>query len=137
MDPTRDIRTADLSLGEAARDLWEPALPHLAEALAGDETPFLDALESAARGSGLTQSVPVTDLLDAYSRGSGAVRQKLLEGGGDGAESARRLMALDNLALTRIAGGYSGGLAETIDAPAAHGGGIIAARHRQRRDQAW
>ena len=114
MDPTRDIRTADLSLGEEARDLWEPALPHLAEALAGDETPFLDALESAARGSGLTQNVPMTDLLDAYSRGSGAVREKLLEGGG-GAESARRLTALDNLALTRVAGGYSGGLEETIE----------------------
>ena len=115
MDPTRDIRTADLSLGEEARDLWEPALPHLAQALAGNETPFLDALESAARGSGLTQSVLVTDLFDAYSRGTRAVREKLVEGGAGGAESARRLMALDNLALTRIAGGYSGGLEETIE----------------------
>jgi GGDEF domain-containing protein len=114
VDPTRDIRTADLSLGDEARDLWEPALPHLAAALAGDETLFLDALESAARGSGLTQTVPMTDLLDAYSRGSGAVREKLLEGGG-GAESARRLMVLDNLAVARIAGGYSGGLEETIE----------------------
>ena len=113
MDPARDIRTADLSLGDEARDLWEPALPHLAAALAGDESPFLDALESAARGSGLTQNVPMTDLLDAYSRGSGAVCEKLL--GGGGAESARRLTALDNLALTRIAGGYSGGLEETIE----------------------
>jgi GGDEF domain-containing protein len=116
VDPTSDIRTADLSLGEEARDLWEPALPYLAEALAGDETPFLDALESAARGSGLTQNVPLTDLLDAYSRGSGAVREKLLEGGDDGAESAaRRLTALDALAVTRIAGGYTGGLGETIE----------------------
>jgi hypothetical protein len=114
VDPIRDIRTADLSLGEAARDLWEPALPHLAQALAGDETPFLDALESAARGSGLTQNVPVTDLLDAYSRGSESVREKLLEGD-DAGSAARRLMALDGLAVTRIAAGYSGGLGETIE----------------------
>ncbi len=100
MDPTRDIRTADLSLGEEARDLWEPALPHLAEALAGDEALFLDALESAARGSGLTQNVPMTGLLDAYSRGSIAVREKLLQGA-DGAESACRLAALDSIALNR------------------------------------
>jgi hypothetical protein len=115
VDPTRDIRTADLTLGEAARDLWEPALPLLADALAGDETSFLDALESAARGCGLTHKVPMTELLDAYSRGSGAVREKLLEDRGESAESAaRRLMALDSLALTRIAVGYSGGLEETI-----------------------
>ncbi len=116
MDPTRDIRTADLPLDEEARDLWEPALLHLAEALAGDETAFLGALESAARGAGLTEKVPVTDLLDAYSRGSEAVRGKLLEGGGEGAESAaRRLAALEHVAITRIAGGYSGGLGETIE----------------------
>ena len=116
MDPSSVIRTADLSLGEEARDLWEPALPHLAEALAGNETAFLDALESAARGSGLTQKVPVSDLLDAYSRGSEAVSARLLEGGGDVAEAAaRRVAALEHVALTRVAGGYSGGLGETIE----------------------
>ena len=70
---------ADLSLSEDARDLWEPALPHLPQALAGSETAFLDALQSAGRGAGLTQKVPVTDLLDAYSRGSEAVRARLLQ----------------------------------------------------------
>ena len=116
MDPARDITMADLSLGEEARDLWEPALPHLSQALAGSETAFLDALESAARGSGLTQKVPVTDLLDAYSRGCEAVCQALLESGGYGAEAAaRRLLALEHVALTRVAAGYSGGLGETIE----------------------
>ncbi len=116
MDPTSDITMADLSLGEDARDLWEPALPHLAQALAGSETAFLDALESAARGAGLTQRVPVAELLEAYGAGSEAVRARLLAGGGDKAgAAARRLLALDHVATTRVAAGYSGGLSETIE----------------------
>jgi hypothetical protein len=116
MDPAGDITTVDLSLDEEARDLWEPALPHLSQALAGSETAFLDTLESVSRGSGLTQKAPVADLLDAYRRGSEAVRAALLERGADGAETAaRRLLALENVALTRIAAGYSGGLGETIE----------------------
>jgi GGDEF domain-containing protein len=114
--PTSDITMADLSLSEGARDLWEPALPHLAQALAGSETAFLDALESAGRGAGLTQRVPVTELLEAYGAGSEAVRARLLAGGGDEAEAtARRLLALDHVATTRVAAGYSGGLSETIE----------------------
>jgi hypothetical protein len=58
----------------------------------------------------------VAELLDAYSRGGEVVRVRLLEGGGGGAEaSARRLLALEHTALTRIAAGYAEGLAETID----------------------
>jgi hypothetical protein len=114
--PASDIKMADLSLSEEARDLWEPALPRLSQALAGSETAFLDALEAAGRGAGLTQKLPVTDLLDAYRRGSEAVRARLLEGGGDEAEAAaRRLLALEHVALTRVAAGYSGGLSETIE----------------------
>jgi len=105
---------ADLSLGEEPRDLWDPALPHLSQALAGDETRFLAALDSVGRGAGLTQKVPVADLLDAYSRGSEVVRAYLLEDGGNEA-AASRLLALEHVALTRIAAGYSTGLGETID----------------------
>ena len=116
MDPAHDITTADLSFDEEARDLWEPALPHLAQALAGSDGAFLDALESAGRGAGLTQKVPIADVLDAYGRGSELVRGHLLRSGGHDAEgTAARLVALQQVALTRIAAGYSGGLGETID----------------------
>jgi hypothetical protein len=116
VDSTRDITTADLSFDEGARDLWEPALPHLAQALAGSESAFLAALELAGRGAGLTQKAPIADLLDAYGRGSRLVREHLLLSGGDTAQAAaRRLLALEHVALTRVAAGYSGGLGETID----------------------
>ncbi len=116
MDSTHDITTADLSFDEEARDLWEPALPHLEQALSGSETAFLAALESAGRGAGLIQKVPIADLLDAYGRGSQLVREQLLLRGGDTAGAAgRRLLALEHVALTRVAAGYSGGLGETID----------------------
>lgn len=116
MDPTRDIVTADLPFDEEAADLWEPALPHLPQALAGGETAFLASLELTGRGAGLTQSVPVADLLDAYSRGGELVREWMLASGDDRAEaSARRLLAFEYVALTRIAAGYSDGLGETID----------------------
>ena len=115
MDPAHDIATADLSFDEVARDLWEPALPHLAQALAGSDGAFLDALESAGRGAGLTQKVPIADVLDAYGRGSELVRGHLLQSRGHDAEGkAARLVALQQVALTRIAAGYSGGLGETI-----------------------
>ena len=107
---------ADLSFDEGARDLWEPALPHLAQALSGSEAAFLAALESAGRGAGLTQKAPIADLLDAYGRGSRLVHEHLLLSGGDTAQAAaRRLSALEHVALTRVAAGYSGGLGETID----------------------
>lgn len=116
VDPSRDIVTADLPFDEEAADLWEPALPCLPQALAGDEAAFLASLESAGRGAGLTQRVPVADLLDACSRGSALVREWMLASGDDQAEaSARRLVALEGAALTRIAAGYSNGLGETIE----------------------
>ena len=90
VDPAHDITTADLSFDEEARDLWEPALPHLAQALAGSEGAFLDALESAGRGAGLTQKVPIADVLDAYGRGSELVRGHLLRSGGPDAEAPAR-----------------------------------------------
>jgi GGDEF domain-containing protein len=115
VDPTSDSMTADLPPGEEARDLWEAALPYLSQALAGRETAFLDALESAGRGAGLTQQVPVNELLDAYSRGSEALRVRLLEGGDEAEPAARRLLAMERAALLRIAAGYARGLGETIE----------------------
>ena len=107
---------ADLSFDEEAADLWEPALSHLPQALTGGETAFLTSLESAGRGAGLIQSVPIADLLDAYRRGSQLVRQWVLASGDDQAEaSARRLLTLESVALTRIAKGYSDGLGENMD----------------------
>jgi hypothetical protein len=114
VDPAHDI-TADLSFDEQARDLWEPALPHLGRALAGSDTGFLDALESAGRGAGLTRRAPIAGVLDGYARGSRLIREHLIGSGREGAEAAaRRLLALEPAALTRIAAGYSGGLEETI-----------------------
>jgi hypothetical protein len=110
-----DITMADLPFDDEARDLWEPAISKLPGALAGSETAFLEALESAGRGAGLTQKVPVADLLEAYSRGSEHVRGALIKGGHGAETRARRLLALEHLALTRIATGYAGGLSETID----------------------
>jgi hypothetical protein len=115
VDPTRDITAVDLPFDEEARDLWEPALSHLAQALAGSESAFLEALESAGRGAGITQKVPMADLLDAYIRGGEIVRAGLLGRGGDAAEAARRLLALEHVALTRVAAGYAAGLSDTID----------------------
>jgi hypothetical protein len=113
--PARDITTADLPPDEDARDVWEPALPYLEQALSGDEGAFLNALETAGRGAGLSQCVPVADLLDAYSRGSEVVRNALLAGSAEGAEAAaHRLSSLEHVALTRVAAGYSEGLADTI-----------------------
>jgi GGDEF domain-containing protein len=116
VDATSDITTADLALGEVGRDLWEPALPHLTRLFSGDATAYLDAFESAACGAGLTQEVPVKTLLDAYSEGAARVRARIVAGDDADAETAaRRLLAVEHVALTRIAAGYSGGLGETIE----------------------
>jgi hypothetical protein len=116
VDATGDMTTADIASGEAGRDLWEPVLPHVTSALSGDETAYLDALEAAARGAGLTQRVPVTALLDAYAEGRTRVCDSVLGGGhADAAAAARRLRALEHVALARIAAGYAGGLGETIE----------------------
>ena len=115
MDATSDVELADLDLNEVGRDLWEAGLPHLAGALAGDEAPLLSSLEGVARSAGLSQSTPVTALLDAFSDGSAQVRGRILAAGSPGAEAdTRRLLAVEHVALTRIASGYSSGLEQTI-----------------------
>jgi hypothetical protein len=116
VDPTSDIATADLSLDDEGRDLWDEVLPHLSQALTGTEGPLLETLEAAGRGAGLIQRVPVATLLDAYSLGSVQVRERLLSSGDVAAERKTRvLMGLEHVALTRIAVGYTDGLQETID----------------------
>lgn len=116
VDAATDITTTDLASGEVGRDLWELALPHLTSALAGDERAYLDALEAAARAAGLARKVPVAELLDAYREGTARISTKFHVGDHAEAEATtRRLLALEHVALTRIAAGYSGGLGETID----------------------
>ncbi|HEY5386856.1 MAG TPA: hypothetical protein VIL79_03035 [Thermoleophilia bacterium] len=106
----------DLELGEASRSLWEPAVPHLARFVAGgDEAPLLAVIEDVARSAGLSQSVPVAVLLEAFTFGSKALCEGLNAQGSDEAHEARRLLlGLENVALTRVATGYSAGLEETI-----------------------
>ena len=78
---TSDITTADLSLDEEARDLWEPALPHLAQALAGSEARSSTrssppvAAPASSRGCPCRRSSTPT----AWER---AVRERLLRSGG-------------------------------------------------------
>jgi hypothetical protein len=116
VDPTIDITAADLALGDEGEDLWDELLPHLSSALSGSETPFLGALEAAGRGAGLTQRVPVADLLDAFTLGGERIRERLLQGGGrDAKKLTRTLLGLEHVALTRLAAGYAEGLQDTID----------------------
>jgi hypothetical protein len=106
----------EAALDDAGRSLWEPALPSLELAVTGgDEEPFLGAVEDIARGAGIGQGVPVVALLDAYTQASGALLAGLQASDDDRAnEAARRLRAIERVALTRIAAGYSAGLEETI-----------------------
>lgn len=116
MDPTNDITAADLALDDEGEDLWDQLLPHLPAALSGDPAPFLDALEAAGRGAGLTRRVPVAALLDAYSAGDERTRERLMRSGGlESAKAARLLLGLERVALTRLAQGYADGLEDTID----------------------
>jgi GGDEF domain-containing protein len=116
VDHTIDITTADLSLGEEGEDLWAGLLPALSPALAGDEAPLFEALEAAGRGAGLSRSVPIADLLDAYTQGSAQIRGLLLRAGGADAETGtRRMLALELSALVRLAAGYVDSLQDTID----------------------
>jgi hypothetical protein len=106
----------DLELSEVSRSLWEPAIPHLARSVGSDDqAPLLAAVEDVARGAGLSQSVPVAVLLDAFSVGCGALCDGLRAHRTDEARGVcRRLLGLENVALTRIATGYCAGLEETI-----------------------
>jgi GGDEF domain-containing protein len=107
---------ADLELGEVSRSLWDPAIPHLATLVGGgDEAPLLAAIEDVARSVGLSQSVAVAVLLDEFARGSKALCDGLHAlGAVEAREACRLLLGLENVALTRIATGYSAGLEETI-----------------------
>jgi hypothetical protein len=106
----------ELDLGEAGRDLWEPAISHLSRFLSdGDDARFLAAVEDVARSAGLSQSVPMGVLLTEFARGSQALCGGLRDQGTAEAKAACRLLPrLENVALTRIAIGYSAGLEETI-----------------------
>ena len=106
----------DLELSEVGRSLWEPAIPHLARFVSDDdETPLLAAIEDVARSAGLSQSVPVAVLLGEFAHGNRALCDGLYAHGTAAArEACRLLLALENVALTRIASGYSSGLEETI-----------------------
>ena len=106
----------DLELGEVSRSLWEPAIPHLARFVGGgDEGPVLAAVEDVARSAGLSQSVPVAVLLDEFTHGSKALCDGLhTHGTAEAREACRLLLGLENVALTRIATGYSAGLEETL-----------------------
>jgi GGDEF domain-containing protein len=108
---------ADLELDEVSRSLWEPAIPHLATLVGGgDEGPLLIAIEDVARSAGLSQSVPVVVLLDEFARGSRALSDGLSAlGTAEAREACRLLLGVENVALTRIATGYSAGLEATID----------------------
>jgi GGDEF domain-containing protein len=106
-----------LELGEVSRSLWEPAIPPAARFVGGGgAAPLLAAVEDVARSAGLTQSVPMAVLLDAFIAGSRALCEGLQSQGTPAAGDARSLLlGLENVALTRIASGYSAGLQETID----------------------
>jgi hypothetical protein len=108
------FREADLD--EVGRSLWEPSLPPLGRVVTGgDQEPFLSAVEVAARGAGMSQTVPVVELLGAYVQVSGALADGLESSEDDRArEGAQRLRSVERVALTRIAAGYSAGLEETI-----------------------
>lgn len=114
------FRAAELD--EIGRSLWEPALPLLERAVTGgDEEPFLGAVEAVARGAGISQSMPVAALLDAYSRFSRALTVSLRAHDDRLARrAARRMQAVERVALTRIAAGYVAGLEETIAGLRAH-----------------
>jgi hypothetical protein len=107
---------ADLELGESGRTLWEPVIPHVARFVGGHGVaPLLIAIEDVARSAGLSRSEPVAVLLDEFAGGSRALCDGLQAEGTAKAQEARRLLlGLENVALTRIAIGYSAGLEETI-----------------------
>ena len=105
----------ELKLGDLCRSLWEPALPHLSRC-PDDEAPFLEALEDVARSTGLSHSVPVEVLLDAYGDGASGLCEGLRSRQTSEARAARELIiGLQPLAMTQVAVGYSAGLEETID----------------------
>jgi hypothetical protein len=113
-DAVLDV-AGDLDLDDVARGLWEPAMPHLPAAADGEDADFLAALEAVARGAGLTCSVPIAALLDAYNEGCRQLCRGLeARDEPEARDAGHRLRALDRVALSRISTGYSSGLEETI-----------------------
>ncbi len=116
MDELMRTVYGELELGEVSRSLWEPALPHLIRFVGGDDEGLaLIAIEDVARSAGLSQSVSLTGLLDAFTCGSKALRDGLhAQGTAEVRAACRLLLGLENAVLTRIAIGYCAGLEETI-----------------------
>ena len=115
-----------------------PRSRHLAQALAGDETAFLDALESAgSRRRPHPEGAHHRPARRVQPWERGGPRAGCSSGGDDGAEAAaRRLAALEHVGAhahrRRVLGRPRGDHRPA----AAHGGGVVAARRGQRRDQA-
>ncbi len=108
------FREADLD--DVGRSFWEPMLPLLERTVAGgDQEPFLGAVEAASRGAGISQSMSVAAIISAYAEMNGILLAGLESCDDERApEACRRLRALERVATTRIASGYSAGLEETI-----------------------
>lgn len=115
MDALIDKTVAELELEGPVRSVWEPVLSRLGEALKGDPAFLLAAVESVGRSAGLSQSVPMATLLEAFTKGGEQIRSALTAAADPGADRAcRRLLTLERAALPRLASGYSAGLEETI-----------------------
>lgn len=115
MDSVIAALLAEGSFDETGEDLWEAAQPHLPEALTGRDRPLLDAIEDVARTVGAGRTVDVGALFNAYLTGSDLLRAGLLASAlPEAREACRHLIALEHVALTRLAAGYAAGLEETI-----------------------
>ena len=115
MDEVLSSVSGGLDLDDVARGLWEAALPHLTAAVEGEDKELLTAVEDVARGAGLAHVVSVAALLDGYLDGCRQLCARLQSAGTPEAQAAaRRLVGLENVALTRIATGYCSGLEETM-----------------------
>jgi GGDEF domain-containing protein len=117
MDDAVFVTPDRLDLDPIARGLWETLLPHLPDALRGEDAEWLGALEAAARSAALARSTPVAALLDAYNDGCGQLVRLLKEGGGrDAHQACRRALAVEKPGLSRLAIGYCSGLEEFLAA---------------------
>jgi hypothetical protein len=112
-----------LDLDPVARSLWDALMPHLSDALGGQDGGFLAALGTAARSAALSGATPVAALLEAYNEGSCQLCGMLDEAAAARGPAARSrgpvearlcLRALEKTALARVATGYCEGLEETV-----------------------
>jgi GGDEF domain-containing protein len=106
---------ASLSLDEAPRRLWEPALPLLEAALGGRAEGLLECIDSEARAVALDRRLTLTEVLAGLAGGAEALRGGLVASGDPRADEAcRRLMQLEQAMFVRAAAGYAAGLQEII-----------------------